>query len=101
VGGLQACRLTAWPPRLLVDADFIARRRSPGNICLLLPRAARARCDHLQLIDRATHLAGIAIEHHRAKTELRAAETRYRTLVERLPAITYIAEVGVEAAGSS
>ena len=51
---------------------------------------------HLQLIDRATHLAGIAIEHHRAKTELRAAETRYRTLVERLPAITYIAEVGVE-----
>ncbi|MFY9561590.1 MAG: ATP-binding protein [Terriglobales bacterium] len=51
---------------------------------------------HLQLIDRATHLAGIAIEHHRAKTELLAAETRYRTLVERLPAITYIAEVGVE-----
>jgi PAS domain S-box-containing protein len=51
---------------------------------------------HLQLIDRATHLAGIAVEHHRAKTELRAAETRYRTLVERLPAITYIAEVGIE-----
>lgn len=51
---------------------------------------------HLQLIDRATHLAGIAIEHHRAKTELRSAETRYRTLVERLPAITYVAEVGIE-----
>jgi len=58
------------------------------------PRAPDAT--HLQLIDRATHLAGIAIEHHRAKTELSAAETRYRTLVERLPAITYIAEVGVE-----
>jgi len=58
------------------------------------PRAPDSQ--HLQLIDRATHLAGIAIEHHRAKTELRAAETRYRTLVERLPAITYIAEVGVE-----
>src|SRR4051794_36878265 len=51
---------------------------------------------HLEVIDRASHLAGIAIEHQRAKTELRAAETRYRTLVERLPAITYIAEVGVE-----
>jgi len=51
---------------------------------------------HLQLIDRATHLAGIAIEHQRAKTELREAETRYRTLVERLPAITYVAEAGVE-----
>ncbi len=58
------------------------------------PRAPDAT--HLQLIDRATHLAGIAIEHHRAKAELRTAETRYRTLVERLPAITYIAEVGVE-----
>jgi len=51
---------------------------------------------HLQLIDRATHLAGIAIENQRAKSELRAAETRYRRLVERLPAITYIAEAGFE-----
>ena len=52
--------------------------------------------EHLQLIDRATHLAGIAIEHQRAKAELQVAETRYRMLVERLPAITYIAEVGLE-----
>jgi PAS domain S-box-containing protein len=64
-------------------ACYYRERRAPGS-------------HHLQLIDRATHLAGIAIEHHRAKTELHAAETRYRTLVERLPAITYIAEVGIE-----
>src|ERR1700722_13729194 len=56
------------------------------------PRAPDA--EHLQLITHATHLAGIAIEHDRAKAELRAAEARYRTLVERLPAITYIAELG-------
>jgi len=56
------------------------------------PRAPDA--EHLQLITYATHLAGIAIEHDRAKAELRAAEARYRTLVERLPAITYIAELG-------
>lgn len=49
---------------------------------------------HLQLIGHATHLAGIAVEHDRAKAELRAAEARYRTLVERLPAITYVAELG-------
>jgi PAS domain S-box-containing protein len=49
---------------------------------------------HLALINRATHLAGIAIEYHHTRTELQAAEQRYRTLVERLPAITYIAEVG-------
>ena len=56
------------------------------------PRAPDA--EHLQLITYATHLAGIAIEHDRAKSELRAAEARYRTLVEHLPAITYIAEFG-------
>ncbi len=47
------------------------------------------------MVECATHLAGIAIERERADAELRAAETRYRSLVERLPAITYIAEVGV------
>lgn len=51
--------------------------------------------EHLQLIAHATHLAGIAIERDHAQAELRAAENRYRTLVERLPAITYIAEIGV------
>lgn len=51
---------------------------------------------NLALIDRAAHLARIAIEYHQTKSELHAVETRYRTLVERLPAITYIAEVGVE-----
>jgi two-component system, cell cycle sensor histidine kinase and response regulator CckA len=56
------------------------------------PRTPDAK--HLRLIGHATHLAGIAIEHDRAKAELRAAEARYRTLVERLPAITYIAELG-------
>jgi PAS domain S-box-containing protein len=50
--------------------------------------------EHLQVVTHATHLAGIAIEHDRARAELRTAEARYRTLVERLPAITYIAELG-------
>jgi PAS domain S-box-containing protein len=50
--------------------------------------------EHLQLIAHATHLAAIAMERDRAKAELSAAESRYRTLVERLPAITYIAELG-------
>src|SRR5580693_461278 len=58
------------------------------------PRTPVAK--HLQLIAQATHLAGIAIEQDRAKAELRAAEARYRTLVERLPAITYVAELGAD-----
>jgi two-component system cell cycle sensor histidine kinase/response regulator CckA len=50
--------------------------------------------EHLQLIARATHLAAIAMEWDRDKAELNAAENRYRTLVERLPAVTYVAELG-------
>jgi two-component system cell cycle sensor histidine kinase/response regulator CckA len=50
--------------------------------------------EHLQLIAHATRLAAIAMEWDRARVELRSAENRYRTLVERLPAITYIAELG-------
>jgi PAS domain S-box-containing protein len=51
---------------------------------------------HLRLIAHATHLAALAIERDRDKTQLRAAEDRYRTLVERLPAITYVAELGAD-----
>ena len=58
------------------------------------PRAPEAQ--HFQLIAHATHLAALAIERDRDKTQLRAAEDRYRTLVERLPAITYIAELGAD-----
>ncbi len=50
--------------------------------------------EHLQLIAHATNLAALAMEWGRDKAELSAAENRYRTLVERLPAITYVAEMG-------
>ena len=50
--------------------------------------------EHLQLIAHATHLAAVAMEWDRAQAELKSAESRYRTLVERLPAVTYIAELG-------
>ncbi len=58
------------------------------------PRTPEA--EHLRLIAHATHLVALAIERDRDKTELRAAEDRYRTLVERLPAITYVAELGAD-----
>jgi two-component system cell cycle sensor histidine kinase/response regulator CckA len=56
------------------------------------PRAPDA--EHLQLIAHSTRLAALAMEWDRTQTDLNAAESRYRTLVERLPAITYIAELG-------
>jgi PAS domain S-box-containing protein len=83
--GLRACWSTpiaSQDGRILgTFAIYYREPRTPG-------------AEHQQLIAHVTHLAGIAIEQDRAKAELRAAEARYRTLVERLPAITYIAELG-------
>jgi PAS domain S-box-containing protein len=85
--GLRACWSTPIASRdgkiLGTFAIYYREPRTPG-------------AEQLQLIENATHLAGIAIEHDRAKAELRAAEARYRTLVERLPAITYVAELGAD-----
>ncbi len=85
--GLRAC----WSTPIVVQGGVIF-----GTFAVYYrePRSPDAR--HLQIIAHATHLAGIAIEHDRTQTQLRAAEDRYRTLVERLPAITYIAELGAD-----
>jgi PAS domain S-box-containing protein len=83
--GLRACWST---PIASQDGGIL------GTFAIYYREPRMPDAAHLQLITQATHLAGIAIEHDRAKAELRAAEARYRTLVERLPAITYIAELG-------
>jgi PAS domain S-box-containing protein len=83
--GLRACWSTPIASR---DGGIL------GTFAIYYREPRMPDAEHLQLITHATHLAGIAIEHDRAKAELRAAEARYRTLVERLPAITYVAELG-------
>jgi two-component system cell cycle sensor histidine kinase/response regulator CckA len=83
--GLRACWST---PIATQDGTIL------GTFAVYYREPRSPDTQHLQVITHATHLAGVAIEHDRAKLELRAAEDRYRTLVERLPAITYIAELG-------
>jgi PAS domain S-box-containing protein len=83
--GLRACWST---PIASQDGKIL------GTFAIYYREPRTPDAEHRQLITHSTHLAGIAIEHDRAKSELRAAEARYRTLVERLPAITYIAELG-------
>jgi PAS domain S-box-containing protein len=83
--GLRAC----WSTPIVVQDGAIF-----GTFAIYYREPRTPDAGHLQIIAHATHLAGIAIEHDRAQTQLRAAEDRYRTLVERLPAITYIAELG-------
>ena len=85
--GLRAC----WSTPIASQGGAIL-----GTFAVYYREPRTPDAQHLQLIAHATHLAGIAIEHDRAKAELRAAEARYRTLVERLPAITYVAELGAD-----
>ncbi len=73
--GLRACWSTpVFDARRLVLGTFAMYYRQPG-----LPQP-----NHLRLIDLATHIAAIAIGHHRAAETLRAGEARYRTLVEHM-----------------
>jgi PAS domain S-box-containing protein len=83
--GLRAC----WSTPILSRAGKVL-----GTFAVYYREARGAEADHLHIIECATHLAGIAIEREHAEEELHAVENRYRALVERLPAITYIAEVG-------
>jgi PAS domain S-box-containing protein len=83
--GLRACWST---PIAAQDGTVL------GTFAVYYREARSPDPHHFQSIAHATHLAGIAIERDRARLQLRAAEDRYRTLVERLPAITYVAELG-------
>jgi two-component system, cell cycle sensor histidine kinase and response regulator CckA len=85
--GLRAC----WSTPILVPGGAVG-----GTFAIYYREPCTPTAQHLEIIAHATHLAGIAIEHDRAQAQLRAVEDRYRTLVERLPAITYVAELGAD-----
>ena len=85
--GLRACWST---PIAAQDGKLL------GTFAIYYREPRSPEPHHLQLIAQATHLAVLALERDRAKAELSAAEARYRSLVEHLPAITYIAELGAE-----
>jgi len=84
--GLRAC----WSTPILSRAGKVL-----GTFAVYYREPREPHSDHLHFVECASHLAGIAIEREQADAELQAAETRYRALVEHLPAITYIAEVGL------
>jgi two-component system cell cycle sensor histidine kinase/response regulator CckA len=85
--GLRAC----WSNPIAVQDGSLV-----GTFAIYYREPRKPEAEHLRLIAHATHLVALAIERDRDKTELRAAEDRYRTLVERLPAITYVAELGAD-----
>ncbi len=83
--GLRSCWSTPIPAQ---DGTML------GTFAIYHREPCSPDSQHLQLIAHATHIAALAIERDRDKSQLRAVEDRYRTLVERLPAITYVAELG-------
>jgi PAS domain S-box-containing protein len=85
--GLRACWSNPIPAQ---DGSML------GTFAVYYREPRTPDAQHLRLIAHATHLVALAIERDRDRIELRAAEDRYRTLVERLPAITYVAELGAD-----
>jgi len=85
--GLRACWST---PIASQDGSIL------GTFAIYYREPRTPDAEHLQFIAHATHLVALAIERDKDKTQLLVAEDRYRTLVERLPAITYIAELGAD-----
>jgi PAS domain S-box-containing protein len=85
--GLRAC----WSTPIISQKGSVL-----GTFAVYYREPRTPDAEHLQLVAHATHLAAVAMEWDRAQAELRSAENRYRTLVERLPAITYIAELGAQ-----
>ncbi len=84
--GLKAC----WSTPILSRTGSVL-----GTFAVYYREIRGPHDQHRNIVECATHLAGLAIERERTSADLLAAEIRYRTLVEHLPAITYIAEVGV------
>jgi len=85
--GLRACWSTPIPSQ---DGSLL------GTFAIYYREVRSPDAHHLRLIAHATNLVALAIERDHDRNQVRAAEDRYRTLVERLPAITYIAELGID-----
>jgi diguanylate cyclase (GGDEF)-like protein/PAS domain S-box-containing protein len=64
---------------------------------LIAGHSARRRAfseSDVGLLESIGHVLGAAIERHRAEGRFEGVERRYRTLVERLPVVSYVAEYG-------
>jgi PAS domain S-box-containing protein len=83
--GLRAC----WSTPIIAQHGEVL-----GTFAVYYRETRVPNSDDLRLIAHASHLVALAIGRDQDKSQLKAAEDRYRTLVERLPAITYIAELG-------
>jgi PAS domain S-box-containing protein len=83
--GLRAC----WSTPIIAQNGEVL-----GTFAIYYRETRVPDAEDLRLIAHASHLVALAIERDRDKSQLKAAEDRYRTLVERLPAITYVAELG-------
>lgn len=81
--GLRAC----WSTPI-----FDSQRRVLGTFAMYYRQPGLPQPEHRQIIDTATHIAAIAINHNRAEATLQASESRYRLLFEYAPSGIVIAD---------
>jgi PAS domain S-box-containing protein len=77
--GLRA----AWSTPIVTRGDVSPADVTLGTFCVYSPTPHRPTSGELAIVDRAVHLARIAMENDRAQRELHASEARYRAFVEQ------------------
>ena len=74
---------------------FDAQQRVLGTFAVYYRHVGRPTPAHLKLVETATHLAAIAIIHHRSESALRQSKTALRETAARLSAATEAGGVGI------
>ncbi len=74
---------SAWSTPIVTRGAASPAEATLGTFCVYSPTPHRPSPGELAIVDRAVHLARIAMENDRAQRELRASEARYRAIVEQ------------------
>ncbi len=76
------------------STPFYAKdRRVLGTYAVVSPAAGPPSDLHLQVVERATHLASIAVERHQTEEDLRESERLLRVVLETLPVGVVVVDV--------
>lgn len=68
-----------------------AERRVLGTFALYKSEVATPSAGDVEVVARAAHLAGVAVQHERSERDLRESEQRFRDLAEGMPQIVWVA----------
>ncbi len=81
--GLRAC----WSAPIMIDGQVAA------TFAMYSHRPRQVGAEEQRVIDLSVHLVALAIRSDHDRSAIERADSRYRTLVERLPLVTYVDDI--------